>query len=551
MNDVLTPLSIWKDIDFSLPFDEGIVSQRTEEDITEQKLYFTGRKIGDTHSRVYAVIAYKKLPAPCIICVGRLDRRVDTDFIKYWAKQGYCVMGIDYGGNLGEGAHTIYPDEISYANYYLAKRHLTNVDQTVYQTTWFEYDYNTKRAIQYLFDHNMVENDNCGIVSYGEESSTVAIHLLGTDKRLKTGIIMFGSIWEDARKISDMSGIENYDISKKVEETEEEERYLLGICKQSYLQYVTQPIYLISSANTWGTSLSQNFAAMARCPNRNSKAVFVPNYVDKAPRELFGRIVWWFDYIFNGKEIPKKPKLRIFTGKSGVSVSVMAKSANIYYSQKVRGQYIYWQEAETTRTEESVKAKIVAYPDTESIAVYATVIEDDLVMSSAISYLNFTDDDNVARTRRDRLLYSFKVRETQFVPLLINNKESYSPVDEVEQKVGAFGLSGICGKEFGTFALSEYPFNEATDTFLAFDAYSPQPQKVIVKLVANWSKENRAVFSQTVQLVGGEVWQKVKLELRDFKFDNSVLFDNKILQQLEVLCFSAQEKFCVNNILFG
>lgn len=549
MKEVFTPLSLWKDTDFSAEFDTETVSSKEENGVTLKKIYFNGRKVGDHNSRVYALLAYKTLPAPCVVLVGRLDRCVDQDFVLYWAQLGFCVISVDYGGSLGMGAHTIYPPEIAYANYLQAGRHLTHVDETAKETSWYEYDFNTMRAVEYLFANNMAEDGKIGLCSYGEKGSTIAVHVLAVEKRLKTGIIMFGSIWEDDREIREIGElIEEENISKKVEQVEEVERYFSGICKQSYLQYVAQPIYLVCSANTWGTPLAQNFAAMGRCPNRNSKALFISDYVDKAPKDLFDRVHSWLSIVFADDILPKKPQVKFSNGKNGLFASVEAQKAQFYFSRKTKGRYVYWEKSAATVQDGTVKAKIETFSDTESVAVYATVYQDDLVMSSPVYFQNIKCG---SKAKPDRLLYAANVKETQFVPLIVNEKESYSPVEEVTKEKGYLGIYGLHGKNFGTFAIAEYPFNVDTDSLLIFDAYSPAPQQITVKIVVDWSNSERMIFSKTVQLVGGDLWQKVSIGLKDFKYNNIVLFDNKLLTSAEVLCFESQEKIFVNNILFG
>ena len=123
-NTILTPITLWKDFDDTLPFNEEFLSKEEREGAVMRDVYILGRQTGfgrvKVYGRYYTPNGLESFPAVLIMFEAGFP--CDEKLVMHFIRKGYGVLGIDYSGELGDGRHTIYPRDIDHANFARAGR---------------------------------------------------------------------------------------------------------------------------------------------------------------------------------------------------------------------------------------------------------------------------------------------------------------------------------------------------------------------------------------------------------------------------------------------
>ncbi|MDD3831787.1 MAG: hypothetical protein PHW00_03940 [Clostridia bacterium] len=553
MKNNYTPKSLFTDTDIGqLPFDKQVVKSHRTKGVTVEYIYFTGRKCEDGISIIYGVIAYQKLNQPAIIFIGEIGKRIDEDNLIYWARQGYTTICIDYAGDMGQGAHTIYPDSIFYANLNQAGRYLRYVDYDAKRTTWYEYDYNTLRAISLL--EKEYGADKIVLCSQGGKASKVAVHTLAFNSNICSGAIAFGNVWEEYNgNRREIDGMTASQLTDSIEKMEEEERWLAGICTQTYLVDVHQPVFLITGANSTKTNMLDNRAGMSRCPNRYSRSWFVPNLIDNIVDEVRKNLQEWFQLTMHSRPVPPEPKVSIKRKEGRITAVAQGSVDNTSISYALslddkKGKY--WITPALDTEEDCVKTDIVVYDSNATLTIFANTTNNGFTCSSEPLSIKLGNYSNLVEQKLPKLLYANTQDITQFMPIVIDNNQVYTVDQTLKIKKGAFNIKGCAGRNIATFALGQYAFDTIKDCSLSMDIYSAQPQDIEISYVVNWGESNQEIFTKTVNLVGGQLWQKIILQPREFKTKIGKVGDVQSSSNISVLIINAPQEVCINNVIF-
>ena len=148
----LTPVTLWKDFDDSLPLEVMTLSERAEEGIVWRDVRFLGRKAGDRRVNIYAKYVFPEKAArfPAVMVLFEAGCAFDEVFIRRFVGRGYGVLCVDYCGDNGTDLHTVYPPSIDYANYVRAGSHLEKAEPTARETSWYEWAGVARYAAKFL-----------------------------------------------------------------------------------------------------------------------------------------------------------------------------------------------------------------------------------------------------------------------------------------------------------------------------------------------------------------------------------------------------------------
>lgn len=200
MSEILTPQTLWKDYDETdIELNERTVHSYEEDGVNFSEVYYDGVSGERNTARVFAVTAHVKdeqpEKQPVMLLIDGVNRNIDKELMHFWARQGYLVILPDYCG--GNGMRTIYPEELRYCNYAEAGRHYTHVDTSAKDTCWYNWAYCMRRTLAYV---QKVYGSSEFYVYGRYEGVRLAMMLLGLDKRIKAGALLFGCLWEDVGK---------------------------------------------------------------------------------------------------------------------------------------------------------------------------------------------------------------------------------------------------------------------------------------------------------------------------------------------------------------
>ena len=142
----------------------------------------------------------------------------------------------------------------------------------------------------------------------------------------------------------------------------------------------------------------------------------------------------------------------------------------------------------------------------------------------------------------------YKIRYTAVVGAKSYEKVYADDKRRVKVGKGPMGIEGVYSK-FGllTFKFKAVKDMPAEDAILMFDVYSKKAEEFTIKLISDYHGA-KIEYLSVVKLVGGEVWQNVKVEMNKFKtVEGMPLKKYEIINALE---FSSNSEFLLNNALW-
>ncbi len=241
MPNIITPVALWSSFDDTLDVFPEILSAVDEDDIRLEKLYFQGRQTENGRVKIAAAYA-RSLSNPAAETVILLPDSKDTiDFglIKYFVKQGYSVLMVDYRGIWDNcDFYTVYPECISYANLQQCGRHKDYVDESADKTCWYEWVAIGIYARKYLIERF----GNCEIGVIGIRDGGEIAWKLGVASNFSCIIPVSAAGWHA------YAG-KNKHISEEVRLDEETYCFIAGIDSQAYAPYVSCPVLMLCTTN--------------------------------------------------------------------------------------------------------------------------------------------------------------------------------------------------------------------------------------------------------------------------------------------------------------
>lgn len=238
---ILTPVTLWKDFDDSLPFDEEIVSEREEDNAIVRELYFYGRQTTLGRVKIFATYFIPKGldEYPAVMTLFEAGFSPDRKFVDMLLGRGYAVFCVDYSGDTGRERFTVYPRDIDYANYFRAGRALEYAEPTARETSWFEWAAVARYAARWLLEQERVTKAGMiGIRSGGEILWKIAPYV-----PMLCMITVGAAGWLAYRDM------EKFGESEQRIFNEERHRFIAGIDSQSYAPHVKCPVLLLSAIN--------------------------------------------------------------------------------------------------------------------------------------------------------------------------------------------------------------------------------------------------------------------------------------------------------------
>lgn len=237
----LTPVTLWKDFDCTLPFEEETLSERTEDGAVFRDVTFSARRVGEERVRVYARYVY---PAggesfPAVMILFEAGSAFDERFVRRFVARGYGVLCVDYCGENGTGLHTVYPQAIDYANYARAEKHMLYAEPTARETSWYEWACVARYAARWLSERKEVTKMGAiGLRTGGEVLFKIAPYA-----PVSCMISVCAAGWLAYRGMEKFAGGEQRVFD------EERHRFIAGIDSQSYAPYIKCPVLLLSAVN--------------------------------------------------------------------------------------------------------------------------------------------------------------------------------------------------------------------------------------------------------------------------------------------------------------
>lgn len=234
-------MTLWKDFDDSLPPDEEILGQQTEDGAIVREVCFYGRRTKQGRVKIYAnyFMPSEETRFPVVMILFEAGAPFDRAFAKRFVARGYGVLCVDYCGENGTEKHTVYPDDIPYANYANAGRHLEYAEPSAKETSWYEWTCVARYAARYLAERKEVT----AVGALGLRAGGEILFKIAPYAPISCMISACAAGWLAYR------GMEKFSDDKQFNFDEERYRFIAGIDSQSYAPYVKCPVLLLSAIN--------------------------------------------------------------------------------------------------------------------------------------------------------------------------------------------------------------------------------------------------------------------------------------------------------------
>lgn len=555
---ILTPVTLWKDFDDSLPLKEDILSEQVEDGALYREIYILGRQTEYGRVKIYAKyytpVGEKEYPAVMIFFEAGFP--CDLKFVNRFIKRGYAVLCVDYCGDMGDGSrHTIYPRDVDYANFLRADRRMKFVDDTAKETSWYEWAAVARYAARYLAEKEEVTSAGAiGLRTGGEILWKIAPYA-----PLSCLITVCAAGWLaylDVEKFGSENRVFN----------EERHRFIAGLDSQSYAPHVKCPVLLLSAINDKKSNYDRVYDTFQLINPEVEKAILYSAHGNGLiGTHSLANVDLFLDKFLKGRSVylSKPVRSSVFTDESGVlkvqiSYDTMGdpEECGVFYSEKISA----YKARDWTRLiggAKHLKGNAAVFPldvfvESEKVLIYSFVrYSNGFSVTSKIQEVTLKNPYRNSCSR-SRILYSadrgtagfsvFRRRASSIADCFTDSVSS-----EVELRLGYGGIPGACcSAGLISYRVSEPRFEPSHGAAFLFDAYCAGD--AVLNVVFYTDEEETEGYSCALEVEGGGKWKKFVCESGDFKSEKGVPLPD--FGSVVSVVFLSEEDVLVNNVIW-
>ncbi len=547
-NEILTPITLWEGFNHSLPLKQTVLKSENVGNAVYNYVYFSGREVNKSRVRIYGVYAKQKnQKADTILILPDVSNGVDVDLVSYFSNLGFNVLTVDLCGKRdGVADYTVYPDEISYANYDLRGNTMEFVENTARETCWYEWCAVARYAVSFAVSNN--PSGKVGVLGL-KHGANVAWQLTATDDRVSASAFAFGAGWLAYKGVNKFT-------QEEIELDDERCRFIAGVDAHSYAQLVNVPVLYVGATNSLEFDAERAVDTLQRVNNQNKCwHNFVNSSADTLDSYCLNDIKYFFQKYLSLKRIkfPSTPKLSLECDGEDVSYTVEfsnyypVKSVHVYAcSNDVNPSERVWFMPVLNSVEDgkcTFKRRLHGFVEFE-IAYAVVKYENGMAVSSKFSFENLDVHSN---SKMPNVIFSSSRLMTTF---LIDDFKSRKlsrvfTTDKLRSYVsGPLGILGISTKNrVLSYAIKTFAGHLNDNSFIKFDAYTAVSDKVTIKL----NTKSGFVYEDVITLQGQEKWQNITIEFSEFKTDIGMPI--KDYEDINSISVSSLGNVAINNFL--
>lgn len=563
---IVSAVSLWKKFDLSTPLCASEWAIEEKNGVRSSSVSFSGHVVEDGSVRVFARF-FRPLGAgkkPAILLLPDAGAPLLEELCRYFTDKGYAVLMPDYSGKMptdtDSDCRTVYPPSLDYGNYARARGLHDMENLTAEQTTWFEWLYVARFALEYLSSREEVGNIGVVGVRTGGE---LAWQLMLSDK-LQCGVPINAVGWKS------FSGNAKFGDNVAHNLSDDTHRYIAAVESQSYAPYVKCPVLMLCALHDSGFDCDRAYDTYSRIGTEDGNAlVYSSDSGACIGLHALNDLDLFLEKNLKGREIyiPAPLNVTLKETADGLEVEVdcdkegILEETGVYYAEAdVRTKCAYRDWHRVFRTEgKTVKdgkatcnIKPFAGATAAFVYAYAKYINGFRVMSKITA--KRLSNPKVSAVK-GRMLYSGK--ETDIFG--VANYEDYSLADIfLEQDAAPKKLEGYGGLKgaysvggIKTYKISSPQYIPDENALLEFDAYLPQSGGLKISVEAGDVEHETERYTCIAQIKGGGKWKRVILKAADFKGENSGM-PLKNFCEGKALSFATdgEREFAVTNILW-
>ena len=555
MSNILTPVSLWKNFDDTLPVQAEITGESTEDGIKTQYLSFYGRETGAGRVKIYAAFA-QDTTAPAddaVILLPDSSGSVDGALMNFFVRRGYSVlMPDDRGKTEGAENYTVYPENVAYANYSERGRYRDFADEDALHTSWYEWVAVAKYCYNYLKERGGV--NKIGVV--GLRDGGEIGWKLATIADLACLVTVCAAGWMTYGGYHKFGGQEpQFD--------EERHRFIAGIDSQAYAPFVRCPVLMLCSTNDERFDYDRAYDTFSRI-NENyvgdsviSYSVHCNGCIDvEGTNDMF---------LFLDKFVRER---QVFLPKPAV-ITIMADEEQNLIARAEFDQQGVPEEFGMFMAEDCIDSVMREWTPAPykggrggTRDFYLNIYEKTAVVF-AFCYARYTNGFTVwsrmavrkvsgkfrNMRKKCRVIYtarggadSLSIADRSFaLGGIFLTSDAVLP-QVVEKADGLKGAYSVCG--LMTYRLNNPCYSPSDDAILKMDVFCDNPAEVVFTMR---DMDGGEKFVAARQIAGG-IWQSVLLESKDFKNGQGMhlaSFNKKL--RFSIVC---DEQYAVNNVMW-
>ncbi len=560
---ILTPSAIWGDFNITENPSVQIVGEKMRDEIVLTRVLIDGRTTGLGSVKIYGVIARSIQVAvmPAVLIVQDVKQALDEELAIEFAKKGYYALSIDIAG-YGDDREffTVYPEDVSYANYQQVKDTLYDVVGDVKKTCWYEWTAVVKYAVAYLKAQSCVTK--IGAIGIAE-SATPLWQVAGTSEDLSASAFLMNAGWRAYGK--------NFKFGQNgaPQFSENMMKYVAGVEPQSYSSHVKCPSLVLCSVQSNDYDIDRAYDTVARMNADVYTAVdYSVNFVERLECSALNNIFLFFgEFLMNAKKktglLPGKVehKCEFVDGEFVVDVSCDAKNLKevcLYVADETLNPALrtYRKLTKPVEIKDGVyKFNYMPYHESSISFFFARAkYKNGFSVSSSVVAKRFKSSE-VKKGYKENVLYSGRIANSESVFVagfntceINSTRLEKDTVNEVTVKKGPMDIEGVYAQNgLTTFKINSNRDKPNDDAMLMLDLYAKEDSTLTVKIVADIENQPIEYFA-TVNVIGGNIWHNVKLETSKFKTEEGRIL--KSYEKVNSLSFKCSGKYLINNVLW-
>ncbi len=556
-NTILTPVTLWKDFEDSLPLEEKFFDETKTSAGSVRAVRFLGRQTECGRVDIYAeYYTPKEKQFPVVMLLFEAGLPFDRDFIARIADKGYGVLCVDYSGDMGRGAPcTVYPEDVDYANYLRSGSHLLSAEPTARETSWYEWAAVARYAAKFLMGREEVTSFGVmGLRTGGEILFKVAPYIPAACL-----ISVCAAGWLAYQDIDRFGGAETRAFDA------ERHRFIAGVDSQSYAPFLKCPVLLLSAINDRKYNYDRVYDTFRQIPAAEKAILFSAH-----GNGLIGSHSMYDIDLFLQKYlkrqtvfIPKPIEVAVSEDEGGNLVAQVTfdggqeiKEFGVFYTEKVMGSgardwvRVLGNGKDLSGNKGTVPISL--YKGCRRALVYAFVnYANNFSVTSNI--LDFTVSKEYTNTRpKTRVIYTNADGRNVFTSFGLRS-ESVADCFHSDRTAGvhlARGYGGILGvtSDVGmiSYRVGEDGYEPPAGAAFRFDAWCAE--RGSVKVTFFKSEETQKGYSCEVRVEGGGKWKDILLDAMDFKQEGGAPLTD--FAGVVSVLFECKGEVLINNVLW-
>ncbi len=553
--NILTPISIWKDMYLPSVVTSVPISEVVENGIVKKRFFIDGRKTDQGQVEIFATIVKKQSvdKAPAILMLKEFENDSILPSMTEIAKEGYIAFTVDIEGKNKSGEYsTIYPEDINYANYSIAKENLTTLLRTAKESCYYEWAYVLKYAIWYLHGCDFVTK--IGVIGSGINVTSLW-QAVAFNEVVSAFVPIFNIGWKFYK------GHYKFDNEPEIIFPDEELSFIAGIEPQSYASYVKCPTFAICNSNDILFDSDRAHDTIKRVDN-DVKGIYYENKcLHGLTNEAINTIKAFFYKTLKCEEkvdfIEPNISSKISNGEITVTVDTLdsaVKSVSLYASEEqIKTEFRNYIRIDKCKTKGSAFIfKYVPFNKSKRVIFFATAtLQDGSFISTNIEAVEFKEED-FSSNFSNQVFYSSREEGAENI-FASKNKIRFNEIfnskkDILPVKTGAQGIKGLSIKSgIISFAIQNVKYKPAFDSILMFDLFSVEAGEVFVKCYLDYYGD-RKEYSCCIKLSPSKAWVNNKIDFSRFKTEEG--FSLKESDEIEAIEFYCDKDVLINNILW-